>query len=111
MSEYAMSARLVSAGSLFMYMSASAPDAPPFSVTMTGAFMSLFFWMAACIMRAIWSDAPPAPAATTISTALVGSHASACVATKDNAANAAAVAATIRDFIGGLLLSFEVITA
>src|SRR5215831_17161927 len=28
-------------------------------------------------MRAIWSDAPPAPAATTISTGLVGSHASA----------------------------------
>src|SRR5690242_2685806 len=31
--------------------------------------------MAACIMRAIWSDAPPAPAATTISTGLVGSQA------------------------------------
>src|SRR6476659_7535074 len=31
--------------------------------------------MAACIMRAIWSEAPPAPAATTISTGLVGSHA------------------------------------
>src|SRR5206468_9299768 len=28
-------------------------------------------------MRAIWSDAPPAPAATTISTGLVGSHAAA----------------------------------
>src|SRR6516225_8445514 len=33
--------------------------------------------MAACIIRAIWSDAPPAPAATTISTGLVGSHATA----------------------------------
>jgi hypothetical protein len=33
--------------------------------------------MAACIMRAIWSDAPPAPAATTISIDLVGSHATA----------------------------------
>src|SRR5215212_724408 len=33
--------------------------------------------MAACIMRAIWSDAPPAPAATTISTGLVGSQAQA----------------------------------
>src|SRR5215813_5282919 len=31
--------------------------------------------MAACIIRAIWSDAPPAPAATTISTGLFGSHA------------------------------------
>src|SRR3569623_3026302 len=31
--------------------------------------------MADCSMRAIWSDAPPAPAATTISTVLVGSHA------------------------------------
>src|ERR1043166_8891824 len=31
--------------------------------------------MAACIMRAIWSDAPPAPAATTISTGLGGSQA------------------------------------
>src|SRR5580765_1326465 len=33
--------------------------------------------MAAWIIRAIWSDAPPAPAATTISTGLVGSHAAA----------------------------------
>src|SRR5262245_17714705 len=31
--------------------------------------------MAACIIRAIWSDAPPAPAATTISTGLLGSQA------------------------------------
>ena len=59
----------------FMYISASPPDAPPFSDTTIGCFISLFFWMAACIMRAIWSDAPPAPAATTISTGLVGSHA------------------------------------
>src|ERR1700759_765252 len=60
-----------------MYIRASAPDAPPFSDTTIGAFMRLFFWMAACIMRAIWSEAPPAPAATTISTGLVGSHAAA----------------------------------
>jgi hypothetical protein len=59
----------------FMYINASAPDAPPFSETITGCFIRLFFWIAACIMRAIWSDAPPAPAATTISTGLVGSHA------------------------------------
>src|SRR5262245_5764321 len=58
-----------------MYIRASAPDAPPLSETTTGCFISPFFWMAACIIRAIWSEAPPAPAATTISTALVGSHA------------------------------------
>src|SRR3954471_10866867 len=58
-----------------MYISASAPDAPPFSDTTIGCFIRLFFWIAACIMRAIWSEAPPAPAATTISTGLVGSHA------------------------------------
>jgi hypothetical protein len=45
------------------------------SDTTTGAFIKLFFWMAACIMRAIWSEAPPAPAATTISTGFVGSQA------------------------------------
>ncbi len=58
-----------------MYISASAPDAPPFSDTTIGCFIRLFFWIAACIIRAIWSDAPPAPAATTISTGLVGSQA------------------------------------
>src|SRR5919197_6742074 len=58
-----------------MYMSASAPEAPPLSDTTIGCFIRPFFWMAACIMRAIWSDAPPAPAATTISTGLVGSQA------------------------------------
>ena len=57
-----------------MYISASAPEAPPFSDTTMGCFIRLFFWIAACIMRAIWSEAPPAPAATTISTGLVGSH-------------------------------------
>src|SRR5436190_6448950 len=61
----------------FMYISASAPEAPPLSDTTIGCFIKLFFWIAACIIRAIWSDAPPAPAATTISTGLVGSHASA----------------------------------
>ena len=59
----------------FMYISASAPDAPPLSDTTIGCFIRLFFWIAACIMRAIWSEAPPAPAATTISTGLVGSQA------------------------------------
>src|SRR6185436_14620090 len=67
-----------------MYMSASAPDAPPFSDTTIGCFIRLFFWMAACIMRAIWSDAPPAPAATTISTGFVGSHATAGAAVSAN---------------------------
>ena len=59
----------------FMYISASAPDAPPLSDTTIGCFIRLFFWIAACIIRAIWSDAPPAPAATTISTGFVGSQA------------------------------------
>src|SRR3954452_16794911 len=60
-----------------MYISASAPEAPPFSDTTIGCFIRLFFWIAAYIIRAIWSEAPPAPAATTISTGLVGSQASA----------------------------------
>src|SRR5712691_795138 len=60
-----------------MYISASAPDAPPLSETTIGCFIRLFFWIAACIILAIWSEAPPAPAATTISTGLVGSHANA----------------------------------
>src|SRR5262252_7403492 len=75
-----------------MYIRASAPDAPPFSETTIGCFISLFFWMAACIMRAIWSDAPPAPAATTISTGLVGSHAAAGVVARDRTASNAATA-------------------
>src|SRR3954452_17314726 len=58
-----------------MYISASAPEAPPLSDTTIGCFIRLFFWIAACISRAIWSDAPPAPAATTISTGLLGSQA------------------------------------
>src|SRR5207247_10921836 len=58
-----------------MYISASAPEAPPLSDTTIGCFINRFFWIAACIIRAIWSDAPPAPAATTISTGLVGSQA------------------------------------
>ncbi len=37
----------------FMYMSASAPDAPPLSDTTTGCFIRLFFWIDACSMRAI----------------------------------------------------------
>ena len=70
-----------------MYISASAPDAPPLSETTIGCFTRLFFWIAACIIRAIWSEAPPAPAATTISTGLVGSHAlaDACASTITNA--------------------------
>src|SRR3954471_9362695 len=60
-----------------MYINASAPDAPPFSDTTIGCFIRLFFWIEACLIRAIWSDAPPAPAATTISTGLIGSQASA----------------------------------
>src|SRR5260221_2343923 len=73
----------------FMYMSASAPDAPPLSDTTIGCFIRLFFWIAACIMRAIWSEAPPAPAATTISTGLVGSQPATAGALTIMAANAA----------------------
>src|SRR4051794_24032269 len=70
-----MSTLLGSPAPAFIYIRASAPDAPPFSETTTDCFISPFFWIAACIIRAIWSEAPPAPAATTISTGLVGSHA------------------------------------
>src|SRR5437016_5242826 len=70
-----MSTLLASPPPAFMYISASAPDAPPLSETTIGCFINRFFWIAACIIRAIWSDAPPAPAATTISTGLVGSQA------------------------------------
>src|SRR5882724_5629482 len=69
-----------------MYISASAPDAPPFSDTTIGCFINPFFWMAACIILAIWSEAPPAPAATTISTGLEGSHATAGTAVSDSKA-------------------------
>src|SRR5258708_3407334 len=72
-----------------MYISASAPEAPPFSETTIGCFIRLFFWIAACIMRAIWSDAPPAPAATTISTGLVGSQAASVGALASMAVSAA----------------------
>src|SRR3954452_13557168 len=74
----------------FMYISASAPEAPPLSETTTGCFIRLFFWMADCIMRAIWSDAPPAPAATTISTGLFGSQATAGAAVSTMASAAVA---------------------
>src|SRR5882762_4025188 len=74
-----MRTRFASPVPCFMYMRASAPDAPPLSDTTIGCFMRLFFWMAACIIRAIWSEAPPAPAATTISTGFVGSQAIAAV--------------------------------
>src|SRR5437868_3308061 len=76
-----------------MYISASAPDAPPLRDTTIGCFIRLFFWMADCIILAIWSEAPPAPAATTISTGLVGSHAQAGVVAI-NARPARALAAT-----------------
>src|SRR5437870_12938180 len=52
-----------------------------------GCFMRLFFWIAACIILAIWSEAPPAPAATTISTGLDGSHARAGAAVSANNAS------------------------
>src|SRR5713226_1415097 len=74
-----------------MYISASAPDAPPLSDTTIGCFIRLFFWIAACIIRAIWSEAPPAPAATTISTGLVGSQPAIAGALASMAVSTAAV--------------------
>src|SRR5881409_680110 len=70
-----------------MYISASEPEAPPLSETTIGCFIRLFFWIAACIILAIWSDAPPAPAATTISTGLLGSQAKAGAAVMANKAS------------------------
>src|SRR5512137_1507562 len=102
-----MRTRLGSPAPDFMYMSASAPEAPPFSETTIGCFISLFFWIAACIIRAIWSDAPPAPAATTISTGLVGSQAApagAGVIADAAAANGMAAHAAVRDCFMTLLL-------
>src|SRR5713226_9129125 len=95
-----MSTLLASPEPDFMYMSASAPDAPPLSETTIGCFIRLFFCTAACSMRAIWSDAPPAPAATTISTAFVGSHASAGAAAK----SASAVPAPRRNAFDRLII-------
>src|SRR5947208_5182299 len=74
-----------------MYISASAPDAPPLRDTTIGCFIKLFFWIAACIIRAIWSEAPPAPAATTISTGLLGSQAANAGVVMARAANATVV--------------------
>ena len=99
-----MRTRLGSPAPDFMYISASAPDAPPFSDTTIGCFISLFFWIAACIIRAIWSDAPPAPAATTISTGLVGSQAATAGAARA-AANGMAAHAAVRDCFMTLLLA------
>src|ERR1700722_1651477 len=74
-----------------MYISASAPEAPPLSDTTIGCFIRLFFWIAACIIRAIWSEAPPAPAATTISIGLVGSQPAIAGALANTAASALTV--------------------
>src|SRR5260221_7723980 len=90
-----------------MYMSAPAPEAPPFSETTIGCFMRLFFWIAACIMRAIWSEAPPAPAATTISTGLVGSQANAGAEARLAAINVMTVEAARLDCMGSPPRDFE----
>src|SRR6266478_8143608 len=91
----------------FIYISASAPDAPPLSETTIGWLISLFFWIAACIMRAIWSEAPPAPAATTISTGLVGSQANAGAAARLAAINVMAVEAARLTCMGSPPRDFE----
>src|SRR6516225_1919704 len=105
MSEYAISTLFGSPSLDFMYISASAPEAPPLSDTTIGCFIRLFFWIAACIIRAIWSDAPPAPAATTISTGLVGSQANAELASDNVKAAATMAARGLR--MGNLLLWFS----
>ncbi|MGY3367702.1 hypothetical protein ACVWZL_004827 [Bradyrhizobium sp. GM2.4] len=90
----------------FMYISASAPEAPPLSETTIGCFIRLFFWMAACIIRAIWSEAPPAPAATTISTGLVGSQPAKAGVLNDSAAATPTAFTRIRtSFVPWLLLA------
>src|SRR5438874_13569379 len=104
MSEYAISTLCGSAAPDFMYMSASAPEAPPLRETTIGCFIRAFFWIAACIMRAIWSEAPPAPAATTISTGLVGSQANAGLAQRTADASTAEKWGTV--FMRVLLLGF-----
>src|SRR5450759_5937780 len=88
----------------FMYISASAPDAPPLSDTTIGCFIRLFFWIAACIILAIWSEAPPAPAATTISTGLVGSQAKAGAAVRARMASALAERPSFLGMFGIVLL-------
>src|SRR5205807_9438885 len=90
-----------------MYISASAPEAPPLRETTIGCFSRLFFWTAACIILAIWSDAPPAPAATTISTGLLGSHASAADVFSTRAASALATQ-PISLLMSSLLFDFRV---
>src|SRR5258706_1049863 len=90
-----------------MYISASAPDAPRLSDTNIGCFIRPFFWIAACIMRAIWSEAPPAPAATTISTGLVGSHAKADAVL--SARPASVLAKMPKYFLMSLLLWFAAV--
>src|SRR4051794_39529464 len=90
----------------FMYISASAPEAPPLSETPPGGFMGLFFGRAACIMRAFGSDPPPAPAATTISTGLFGSQATAGAAASTKAS--AAVAQRQVGLISGIASSLDV---
>src|SRR4029077_12970551 len=87
-------------------MSASAPDTPPLRDTTIGCFIRPFFWIAACIIRAIWSDAPPAPAATTISTGLFGSQATAGAAASTMAS--AAVAQRQVGLISGIASSLDV---
>src|SRR6476619_5521444 len=92
----------------FIYMSASAPDAPPLSETTTGCFIRLFFWIADCIIRAIWSDAPPAPAATTISTGLLGSQAMAGAVASTMTSPAAAPRQAV--LISGISSSLDVLS-
>src|SRR3981189_2552958 len=66
---------LASASLDFIYIRASAPDAPPLSDTTIGCFIRLFFCTAACSMRAIWRGCQRIPGGPTVSTGFDGSHA------------------------------------
>lgn len=75
-------------GSPADFWMSSMPSAPPAAgllTTMIGWVVSWFFWMMPWIVRAIWSEAPPAEKGTTISIALVGSQAAAGATPASNA--------------------------
>src|SRR3954452_19641506 len=95
-----------SAALIFTSMMPSPPLDPPLSWITTGCFMSLYLVITLCSTRAIWSDAPPAPAGTTISTAFVGSqaHAGLHSIVAIAVASAARLAKAFHVLIGFLLL-------
>ena len=69
-----------------------------------GCFINLCLTTMLWIRRVIWSEAPPAPAGTTNSTGLVGSHA-ACAGAIRKQVNAAAHSGSRGVFIDNLRMS------